>query len=286
MLVGMGFAMVVCFVIVLMTRRLSALTALVLIPLVFGLLAGFGTSLGGMVVDAMRTVAPTGVMLIFAMLYFMVMTDAGMFDPLAKAIVRAVGGDPVKVFLGTVALGFLVALDGDGATVYMIVLSALLPLYRRMGLSIPMVATLLLHCTGLGNMLPWGGPTARAAVSMKAEMTDVFGPLIIPLLACVAWTFVLAWIFGRMERTRIGVIADRGRSVRRAGDDAPAALSAGLQLGAHGCAHRGARLRAGPRCRSSSWWRRRSRSSSTSRASRHRPSAWRSTRPPYWPSRV
>jgi citrate-Mg2+:H+ or citrate-Ca2+:H+ symporter, CitMHS family len=89
----------------------------------------------------------------------------------------------------------------------MIVLSALLPLYKRLGLSIPMVAALLLHCTGLGNMLPWGGPTARAAVSMKAEMGDVFGPLIIPLLACVAWTFVLAWILGRMERTRIGIVA-------------------------------------------------------------------------------
>lgn len=210
MLVAWGFAMIVTFVIALMTRRLSALTALILVPAAFGLAAGFGAGLGQMVVDAMRTLAPTAVMLIFAMLYFMVMTDAGMFDPLAKAVVRAVGGDPVKVFIGTVALGFLVALDGDGATVYMIVLSALLPLYRRMGLSIPMVAALLLHCTGLGNMLPWGGPTARAAVSMKTEMSAVFGPLIVPLLACVVWTFVLAWILGRKERARIGTLTIEG----------------------------------------------------------------------------
>jgi CitMHS family citrate-Mg2+:H+ or citrate-Ca2+:H+ symporter len=199
--------MIVSFVIVLMTRRLSALTALVLVPAAFGLMAGFGAGLGQMVIDAMRQLAPTAVMLIFAMLYFMVMTDAGMFDPLAKAVVKAVGGDPLKVFVGTITLGFLVALDGDGATVYMITLSALLPIYKRIGLSIPMAAALLLHCTGLGNMLPWGGPTARAAVSMKAEMSEVFGPLIIPLLACVAWTYVLAWIFGRMERQRIGVVA-------------------------------------------------------------------------------
>lgn len=205
-LVAWGFVMVVSFVVILMTRRLSALTALVLVPAVFALAAGFGPNLGTMVVDAMRTLAPTAVMLIFAMLYFMVMTDAGMFDPLAKAVVRAVGGDPAKVFIGTVALGFLVALDGDGATVYMIVLSALLPIYKRLGLSIPMVAALLLHCTGLGNMLPWGGPTARAAVSMKADMGDVFGPLIVPLLVCVVWTFTLAWIFGRMERKRVGIV--------------------------------------------------------------------------------
>ncbi len=90
-----------------------------------------------------------------------------------------------------------------------------------------MVAALLLHCTGLGNMLPWGGPTARAAVSMKAEMGDVFGPLIIPLLACVAWTFVVACIFGRMERKRIGVLAVASEEVGR---DAAAAARRGVRL--------------------------------------------------------
>src|SRR6185436_11456894 len=88
-----------------------------------------------------------------------------------------------------------------------IVLSAMLPIYHRLGLSLPMVAALLLQCTGLGNMLPWGGPTARAAVSMKAEMSQVFTPLLVPLLACVAWTYVLAWIFGRAERQRVGVVS-------------------------------------------------------------------------------
>jgi citrate-Mg2+:H+ or citrate-Ca2+:H+ symporter, CitMHS family len=146
-----------------------------------------------------------------------------MFAPLAQGIVRAVGGDPVKIFIGMVTLGFLVALDGDGATVYMIVLAAMLPLFNRLGLSRLMVACLLLQCTGLGNMLPWGGPTARAATAMKVEMSEVFNPLILPLLACVAWTYVMAFLFGRAERKRVGVIdlstpaavADPALSVRK-----------------------------------------------------------------------
>ena len=207
MLAVLAFAMVGTFVVLLMTRCLSAITALILVPIAFAVTAGFGSTVGTMVVDAIRALAPTAVMLIFAMLYFMVMTDAGMFDPLAKAVVKAAGGDPLRILVGTVVLGFLVALDGDGATVYMIVLSALLPLYQRLGMSIPIVATLLLCCTGLGNMLPWGGPTARAAVSMKADMADVFGPLIVPLLSCVIWTFVLALFFGRSERRRLGLVA-------------------------------------------------------------------------------
>src|SRR4051812_13009857 len=199
--------MIATFIVLLITRTLSALTALVLVPVAFGILAGFGGGIGAMVLAGVRTVAPTGIMLIFAMMYFMILSDAGMFDPLARGIVRAVGGDPVRIFAGTVTLGFLVALDGDGATVYMIVLSAMLPIYQRLGLSLPMVAALLLQCTGLGNMLPWGGPTARAAVSMKVDMSQVFIPLVPPLLACVVWTYVLAWLFGRAERRRVGIVS-------------------------------------------------------------------------------
>jgi CitMHS family citrate-Mg2+:H+ or citrate-Ca2+:H+ symporter len=159
-----------------------------------------------MIINGIKTVAPTGVLLIFAMIYFMTMTDAGMFDPIIRRIVGAVGGDPMKVLLGSVALGYLVALDGDGATVYMIVLSAFLPIYRRLGISLIKVACLMLQCTGVGNLLPWGGPTARAATSMHVDMSEVFTPLVVPLLACVSWAFLIAWIFGKQERKRLGVI--------------------------------------------------------------------------------
>ena len=206
MLVALSFAMFACFIYLLISGRMSATTVLILVPTVFALIGGFAPDMGDMVVKGIKTIAPTGVLLIFAMMYFMVMTDAGMFDPIVKRIVGAVGGDPVKIFIGTVALGYIVALDGDGATVYMITLSAFMPLYRRLGLSLPMVACLLLQCTGIGNLLPWGGPTARAAAAMKVEMSEVFTPLILPLLACVAWAFFMAWIFGMRERKRIGVV--------------------------------------------------------------------------------
>ncbi|QCT21295.1 citrate transporter [Jejubacter calystegiae] len=204
MLIVLSILMLVCFIFCLMARRLSALTALIVIPTIFALLGGFHAQMGKFVLDGLRTVAPNGVMIIFAMLYFMVMTEAGMFDPLVNKVVKAVHGDPVKIFLGTVLLAFIVALDGDGATIYIIVLSAFLPIYQRLGLSLPMVCCLLLQVSGLGNMVPWGGPTARAATAMHIDVGDMFVPMIPALLACVVWTFVLAWVFGRRERVRLG----------------------------------------------------------------------------------
>jgi CitMHS family citrate-Mg2+:H+ or citrate-Ca2+:H+ symporter len=154
MLMLLSFLMLACFIYFLMSKRLSALTALILIPTAFALIGGFQADLGKYVIDGLKMVAPNGVLMIFAMLYFLTMTEAGMFDPLVSKIVKAVRGDPVKIFVGTVLLAFIVALDGDGATIYMIVLSAFLPIYKRLGLSLPMVCCLLLQVAGLGNMVP------------------------------------------------------------------------------------------------------------------------------------
>lgn len=207
MLIILSILMLACFVFCLMTKRLSALTALILIPTLFALFGGFSGQMGKFVLDGLRVVAPNGIMILFAMLYFMVMTDAGMFDPLVNRIVKATKGDPVRIFLGTVLLAFIVALDGDGATIYIIVLSAFLPIYKRLGLSLPMICCLLLQVAGLGNMVPWGGPTARAATAMHVEVSELFVPMIPALCVCVLWTFILAWMFGRKERARVGLFS-------------------------------------------------------------------------------
>ena len=89
-----GFLMVAAFTALILSGRLAPAPALVLTPLVFGLLAGHGTDLGPMAVDGLREVAPTGVMLLFAILTFGILTDAGLFDPLVRAIVRQAGATP------------------------------------------------------------------------------------------------------------------------------------------------------------------------------------------------
>jgi CitMHS family citrate-Mg2+:H+ or citrate-Ca2+:H+ symporter len=41
-----------------------------------------------MMLEGIKKIAPTGVMLMFAILYFGVMIDAGLFDPLVRVILR------------------------------------------------------------------------------------------------------------------------------------------------------------------------------------------------------
>lgn len=204
MLTIYAFAMVATFMTLVMSGRISPFAALVIVPIAFGLLAGGGTSLGPMMLEGVKNLAPTGVMLAFAILYFGVMVDAGLFDPLVRLIVRLVGGDPVRIVVGTAVLALMVSMDGDGSTTYIICCAAMVPLYRRVGLDPLILTCLLMLACGVTNITPWGGPTARAASALNLDPAEIFVPLIPAMLAGAAFVIGLAWVLGRAERRRLG----------------------------------------------------------------------------------
>ena len=210
MLTILGFAMVVCFMYLIMTKRMSALIALILVPTVFALVGGFYQGLGDMMLSGVKALAPTGVMLTFSILYFGLMIDAGLFDPLVRFILRLVKGDPLKVLAGTAILTLLVSLDGDSSTTYMIAIAAFLPLYRKLGMNILMMTCLVNLASGIMNLSPWGGPTARAAAALHIDALDIFIPMIpAMLLACMSLVVVAVW-FGIKERRRLGKVSFTG----------------------------------------------------------------------------
>lgn len=206
MLTALGFGMVITFMYLIMSKRLSPLVALIIVPIVFALLGGFGTGINEMMLEGIKKIAPTGVMLMFAILYFGVMIDAGLFDPLVRHILRLVKGDPLKIVVGTAALAMLISLDGDGSTTYMITASAMLPLYRRLGMNALSMTCVTILGSGVMNLTPWGGPTARAATALHVDPADIFVPLIPTMLLALATILALAWWLGLQERKRLGTV--------------------------------------------------------------------------------
>ncbi|WP_229510809.1 MULTISPECIES: CitMHS family transporter [unclassified Massilia] len=208
MLTALAYSMVVVFMFLIMTKRLPALVALIVVPIAFGLIGGFGAELGPMMLAGIKSLAPTGVMLMFAILYFGVMIDAGLFDPIVRTILKLVGGDPMKIVVGTAALAMFVSLDGDGATTYMITVAAMLPLYKRLGMSRLTLACVIMLAGGVFNILPWGGPTARAASALGVEVSDIFVPMILPMAVTAGWVLFVAYVLGMKERKRVGFLSE------------------------------------------------------------------------------
>lgn len=210
----LAFAMVATFMTLIMTKRLSAIVALILVPIVFALIAAATVDtiaigeLGTMMMDGVKELAPTGVMLVFAILYFGLMIDVGLFDPLIAAIVRAVHGDPLRILLGTAILALIVSLDGDGATTYMITTTAMLPLYRHMKIDVRMLACIVIMSGMVMNVLPWGGPTARVMTALNLDASEIFVPLIPAMAVTAAWVLFVAYRFGLRERARLAVLPE------------------------------------------------------------------------------
>ncbi|MFF8976219.1 CitMHS family transporter [Streptomyces cellulosae] len=206
MLTILGFAMIATFLILIMTKKMSPIAALVLIPALFCVAVGKGAHLGDYVIDGVSSLAPTAAMLMFAIVYFGVMIDVGLFDPVVRGILRFCKADPMRVVVGTAVLAAIVSLDGDGSTTFMITVSAMYPLYKRLGMSLVVMTGVAAMANGVMNTVPWGGPTARAATALKLDAADIFVPMIPALLVGLLGVFGLAYVLGLRERRRIGAL--------------------------------------------------------------------------------
>ncbi|MGP4009999.1 CitMHS family transporter [Streptomyces sp. 4N124] len=206
MLTILGFAMIATFLVLIMMKKMSPIAALVLIPALFCVFVGKGAKLGDYVIDGVTSLAPTAAMLMFAIVYFGVMIDVGLFDPIVRGILKFCKADPMRIVVGTAVLAAIVSLDGDGSTTFMITVSAMYPLYKRLKMSLVIMTGVAAMANGVMNTLPWGGPTARAATALKLDASDIFVPMIPALAVGLLGVFVLSYVLGMRERKRLGTL--------------------------------------------------------------------------------
>jgi CitMHS family citrate-Mg2+:H+ or citrate-Ca2+:H+ symporter len=207
MLVILGFSMITAFMYLIMTKRVTPVAALILIPTIFGLFAGAGLGLSDMIKEALLKLAPTAALLFFAITFFGIMIDVGLFDPLIRLILRFVKNDPMRLVVGTALLTSIVSLEGDGSTTFIIVTSAFLPIYLKLRMSPVVLTVVTATANGVLNTVPWGGSTARAAAALNISPIDIFVPMIPAILAGIVAVLVLAYFLGRRERKRVGQLS-------------------------------------------------------------------------------
>ena len=201
----LGFAMIIVFMALIMAKKLSPFTSLILVPVAFGLLAGYGWDTLGYAMDGIKSVASTFAMMTFAILYFGVMLTAGIFDPMVDHVVAWCKGDPLKVLVGTAILAAFVSLDGDGTTTVMICCTAMIPIYNRLKIKKIYLATLIILQNCIMNLIPWGGPTARVMSVMKLDAGEILAPLVPGMVLSAIYVVGVSYYLGLKERKRLGV---------------------------------------------------------------------------------
>lgn len=203
MLALIGVLTIATLLFFIMSKRMSPLVALIVIPVIGALAAGCGTDTAKYVVEGITKLAPMAAMFVFAIAFFGVVTDAGMFDPIVRGILRFVGTNPVKIIIGTGLLALIAHLDGNGAVTFLITVPTMLPLFNRLGMDKRILLGIVALSAGV-NFLPWTGPMIRASAALNVTTHDLFIPLIPAQLAGLGFMVVMGWYWGKREEKRLG----------------------------------------------------------------------------------
>ncbi|MFC6298323.1 citrate transporter [Pseudomonas sp. CCM 7893] len=204
MLATLGVITILSLLAAVMSKRLSPLVALIALPIIAALLGGFGLQTSVFIITGIKNVAPVVGMFVFAILFFGIMTDAGMLDPIIDRILRTVGTRPTRIVVGTATLALLVHLDGSGAVTFLVTVPAMLPLYTRLGIDKRILACVAAMAAGV-NFLPWTGPVLRSSAALHVPVADLFQPLIPVQIVGLIFVFASAWWLGHREEKRLGL---------------------------------------------------------------------------------
>ncbi|WP_312563357.1 citrate:proton symporter [Anaerospora sp.] len=200
----LGLITIVVLLGAIISKRMSPLIALIFVPVVAALAGGFGLATSKFIISGIQNIAPVATMFIFAILFFGVMGDAGLFDPIIDRILKTVGAKPTRILMGTALLALLIHLDGSGAVCFLITIPAMLPVYERLKMDKRLLCLMVAMAAGI-NYLPWTGPTLRASAALHVPVTDIFTPLVIPQLVGLVYMFVVAYLLGKREEKRLGL---------------------------------------------------------------------------------
>ncbi|MBK1663189.1 citrate transporter [Rhodospirillum rubrum] len=211
MLALLGLATILALLVAIMTNKLSPLVALIIIPVAASLIGGFGVETTKFIVSGIKDIAPVAAMFVFAIVFFGIVTDAGMMDPIIDRILRFVGLRPTRIVMGSALLALIIHLDGSGAVTFLVTIPAMLPLFDRLGMDKRILALVVSLAAGV-NFLPWTGPVLRASAALKVPVTDIFSPLVFVQIVGLVFVFSVAYVLGKREEKRLGLTGAQGES--------------------------------------------------------------------------
>lgn len=205
-----GFLMIALIVILLLKGKMSPIVVLALIPAAAALILGHGPQeVAGFIKDGIGTTTSNGILFIFSVIYFGVMSDTGMFDVIVNFLIRRAGNNVIAVTVATAIIATIAHLDGTTATTVLITIPALYPVYKAMNIDGKILLCLTGACMGVMNLLPWGGPVARAATVLAMDANELWHILIPIQIIGLIFNIVLAVLLG-MLAIRQGAGAGKG----------------------------------------------------------------------------
>lgn len=207
MLAFIGFLMVIATIYLLLKGKSNPITVMIIVPVIAALIVGTNfEELGEYVGAGIETVMSNAVLFIFSIIFFGVMQDLGVFDPMVNWLTERAGTNIVAVTVVTAIIGIVAHLDGATATTVLITIPAMYPIYKALGIKTEVLLCLTTASMGVMNLLPWGGPVARVSAVLGLDANDLWLTLIpLQIFGVIVILSLAVWL-GIKEKRRMGTI--------------------------------------------------------------------------------
>ncbi len=203
----LGLLTIAAIVVMLFKSKMQPAIAFIVFP---AILAGILVLLGRYTFDDVATMiksgfsstGPTAALFVFSVLYFGIMTDAGMFDVIIGKLMKLVGDNVIGVCIVTAIIALVGHLDGGGASTFCIVIPAMLPVYKRMHMRPTTLLRIAVLAMGVLNLMPWAGPTMRAASVLGMEAGALWKTILPIQIFGIVLALAHAVLSGLLEKRR------------------------------------------------------------------------------------
>lgn len=199
----MGFVLMILMVALLLKGKTIPAVVFILLPIAVGFLVGFTPGeMAGYIKEGISGVSTTAILFIFAVMFFGIMSDAGVFDRIVGKVVGYVGDNLLLLMFATVLIAIIGHLDGSGATTLLITLPPLLPIYKKLNVRTVVLLGITCMTMGVMNIVPWGGPCGRTAAALEVGPNDIWKYCIPAQIFGIAAILVMCVFFAKMEKKR------------------------------------------------------------------------------------
>ncbi|PNV63995.1 citrate:proton symporter [Clostridium sp. chh4-2] len=211
MLAIIGYAIIIVMMFLILKDKALPATCFVFLPIIGAVIAGFSiTDISGFVSKGVGTTWATAILFVFSILYFGIMNYAGLFDKLVDYLLKVAGNNVTMILLATAIIAIIGHIDGATTSTYLITIPVMLPIFKKMKLRPTVLLLIVSSATGVMNLVPWGGPTIRAATAIGQDATQLWVSMIPMQVFGIVCTLSLAVYFSFVEKKRLAKAGEAG----------------------------------------------------------------------------
>ena len=199
----MGILMIATIVWALIQSKTNPVPIFVIVPIIAAVIVGFGPQdIFEFIKVGVSKTWSTAVLFIFSIVFFSLMGDVGLFDPMVNWLAKKAGNNIMAVTIATSLIAVIAHMDGALASTLLITIPAMLPDYKKLHIRPVTLLVIIGAAMSIMNLVPWGGPVARTGVVLNADVNALWQELI-PLQGIgLVILVVFAGYIGMVEKRR------------------------------------------------------------------------------------